>query len=129
MEALLFGSSICDAYSICLPKKAAADCASLISAVEGSLTFSPLSMTTAPITSPEAMMGNTTAALCSMPSIGCTLSSALASNLAKGMHLTEAVKAAKDYVTTAIRHGIALGKGHGPTHHFVELWNKAGIRV
>ena len=60
---------------------------------------------------------------------GCTLSSALASNLAKGMHLTEAVKAAKDYVTTAIRHGIALGKGHGPTHHFVELWNKAGISV
>ena len=37
-----------------------------------------------------------------------------------------AVKAAKDYVTTAIRHGIALGKGHGPTHHFVELWKKAG---
>jgi hydroxymethylpyrimidine/phosphomethylpyrimidine kinase len=36
------------------------------------------------------------------------------------------VKAAKDYVTTAIRHGIALGKGHGPTHHFVELWKKAG---
>ena len=53
---------------------------------------------------------------------GCTLSSALASNLAKGMPLTEAVKAAKDYVTTAIRHGIALGKGHGPTHHFVKLW-------
>ena len=57
---------------------------------------------------------------------GCTLSSALASNLAKGMRLAEAVKAAKDYVTTAIRHGIALGKGHGPTHHFVELWKKAG---
>ena len=53
---------------------------------------------------------------------GCTLSSALASNLAKGIELTEAVKAAKEYVTTAIRHGIALGKGHGPTHHFVELW-------
>lgn len=58
---------------------------------------------------------------------GCTLSSALASNLAKGMELTEAVKAAKAYVTTAIEHGIALGHGHGPTHHFVDLWNKAGI--
>jgi len=58
---------------------------------------------------------------------GCTLSSALASNLAKGLPLEEAVKAAKAYVTTAIQHGIALGKGHGPTHHFVELWNKAGL--
>ena len=58
---------------------------------------------------------------------GCTLSSALASNLAKGMELTDAVKASKAYVTTAIEHGIALGQGHGPTHHFVELWNKAGI--
>ena len=53
---------------------------------------------------------------------GCTLSSALASNLAKGMKLTEAVKASKAYVTTAIQHGIALGHGHGPTHHFVDLW-------
>ena len=58
---------------------------------------------------------------------GCTLSSALASNLAKGMELTDAVKAAKAYVTIAIEHGIALGNGHGPTHHFVELWKKAGL--
>ena len=58
---------------------------------------------------------------------GCTLSSALASNLAKGLSLVDAVKASKAYVTTAIQHGIALGHGHGPTHHFVELWNKAGI--
>jgi hydroxymethylpyrimidine/phosphomethylpyrimidine kinase len=58
---------------------------------------------------------------------GCTLSSALASNLAKGLSLEEAVKAAKQYVTTAIQHGIALGHGHGPTHHFVELWEKTGL--
>ena len=58
---------------------------------------------------------------------GYTLSSALASNLAKGMPMIDAVKAAKAYVTTAIQHGIALGHGHGPTHHFVELWKKAGI--
>ena len=58
---------------------------------------------------------------------GCTLSSALASNLAKGLSLVEAVKASKQYVTTAIEHGIALGHGHGPTHHFVELWEKAGL--
>jgi len=53
---------------------------------------------------------------------GCTLSSALASNLAKGLSLEEAVKASKAYVTKAIQHGIALGHGHGPTHHFVDLW-------
>ena len=58
---------------------------------------------------------------------GCTLSSAMAANLAKGFPLQEAVQAAKAYVTTAIEHGIALGKGHGPTHHFVELWKNAGI--
>ena len=60
-------------YSICFPKNAAADCASFTSAFDGSRRFSPLSRTTAPITSPDAMIGNTTAALCSMPSIGCTL--------------------------------------------------------
>ncbi len=58
---------------------------------------------------------------------GCTLSSALASNLAKEMPMDEAVKQAKRYVTVAIEHGIALGKGHGPTHHFADLYKKAGI--
>ena len=58
---------------------------------------------------------------------GCTLSSALAANLAKGLSLEEAVRAGKRYVTTAIEHGIALGKGHGPTHHFVDLYKKAGM--
>lgn len=58
---------------------------------------------------------------------GCTLSSALAANLAKGLSLEEAVRAGKRYVTTAIEHGIALGKGHGPTHHFADLYKKAGM--
>lgn len=58
---------------------------------------------------------------------GCTLSSSLASNLAKGMSLEEAVRASKAYVTEAIRYGIALGKGCGPTHHFVDLYRKAGL--
>jgi hydroxymethylpyrimidine/phosphomethylpyrimidine kinase len=43
------------------------------------------------------------------------------------MLLEDAVKAGKKYVTTAIEHGIALGKGNGPTHHFVDLYKKAGI--
>lgn len=58
---------------------------------------------------------------------GCTLSSALAANLAKGLPLSEAVQAAKAYVTTGIRYGIELGKGCGPTHHFVDLYKKAGV--
>ena len=57
---------------------------------------------------------------------GCTLSSALASDLALGLTLPEAVKAAKAYVTEAIRYGIPLGKGCGPTHHFVALYKRMG---
>ena len=57
---------------------------------------------------------------------GCTLSSALASDLALGLSLPEAVKAAKAYVTEAIRYGIPLGKGCGPTHHFVALYKRMG---
>lgn len=60
---------------------------------------------------------------------GCTLSSALAADLAKGMSEKEAVAAAKAYVTEAIEHGIELGSGCGPTHHFVEFFRKAGFDI
>jgi hydroxymethylpyrimidine/phosphomethylpyrimidine kinase len=55
---------------------------------------------------------------------GCTLSSAIAAGLAKGLNLVEAVKAAKDYISAAIRAGAAytLGGGHGPVHHFHAFW-------
>lgn len=53
---------------------------------------------------------------------GCTYSSAIAANLALGMDLPEAVKQAKQYVTTAIEHSLSIGKGCGPTHHFYELY-------
>ena len=52
---------------------------------------------------------------------GCTYASAIAANLARGYRLAEAVERAKRYVTEAIRHGWALGGGHGPTHHFYFL--------
>lgn len=55
---------------------------------------------------------------------GCTLSSAIAANLAKGMSMEDAVKEAKRYITIAIEHNIELGKGCGPTNHFYELFNK-----
>lgn len=56
---------------------------------------------------------------------GCTLSSAITANLAKGMTMLEAVMAAKEYITLAIKYSLSLGSGHGPTHHFYDLYNKA----
>jgi hydroxymethylpyrimidine/phosphomethylpyrimidine kinase len=53
---------------------------------------------------------------------GCTYSSAIASNLALGMDMRQAIDRAKAYVTTAIRHSLPIGKGHGPTHHFYDLY-------
>ena len=58
---------------------------------------------------------------------GCTFSSAIAANLANGLSVSEAVKNAKSYVTKAIEHSLAIGKGCGPTHHFVDLYRKAGM--
>jgi len=52
---------------------------------------------------------------------GCTYASTIAANLACGMDVPEAVEEAKLYVTEAIRFGLALGKGHGPTDHFFFL--------
>lgn len=59
---------------------------------------------------------------------GCTLSSAIAANLAKGMCVKTAVEEAKAYITEAIAHGFTLGKGVGPVHHFYALYEKAGIK-
>ncbi len=49
---------------------------------------------------------------------GCTLSAAIATYLGRGAALSAAIRAAKLYVTEAIRSGLALGEGHGPTDHF-----------
>lgn len=59
---------------------------------------------------------------------GCTFSSAIASQLASGRSVKEAVQKAKAYVTTAIEHSLAIGKGNGPTHHFYELYQH-GLRT
>ncbi len=55
---------------------------------------------------------------------GCTLSSAIAAGLAKGLELKSAVREAKAYVTAAITGAdtLKIGRGHGPLHHFHELW-------
>lgn len=54
---------------------------------------------------------------------GCTFAASLAANLALGHPLPEAVQRTTDYVAGAIRHGLAIGHGHGPLDHF---W--AGLR-
>lgn len=52
---------------------------------------------------------------------GCTFASALAAHVARGRSVLDAAQAAKAYVTQAIRHGLAIGHGHGPTDHFYFL--------
>lgn len=52
---------------------------------------------------------------------GCTLSAAIASNLALGYDLLTSVRNAKEYVTTALTHALDIGKGQGPVGHFFPL--------
>ena len=52
---------------------------------------------------------------------GCTLSSAIACNLANGLGIAESVREAKKYITGALREGFDLGKGSGPLNHFYNL--------
>ena len=55
---------------------------------------------------------------------GCTLSSAIAANLAKGFSLDEAVERAKDYISEALAAMLDLGKGSGPMNHAFGLVGK-----
>ncbi len=57
---------------------------------------------------------------------GCTLSSAIAAGLAKGLALHDAIASAKNYITGALKAGVNLGvgSGRGPVHHFHGLWIK-----
>ncbi len=55
---------------------------------------------------------------------GCTLASALAAGLAKGLSLDEAARQAKAYVSAALAAAdrLAVGAGRGPLHHFYAWW-------
>lgn len=55
---------------------------------------------------------------------GCTLSSAIASNLAKGFDLEESVERAKAYISGALAAGLDLGKGSGPMDHGFAIENR-----
>lgn len=52
---------------------------------------------------------------------GCTLSSAIAANLAKGYDLKASIRRAKDYISGALGAMLDLGKGHGPMMHNFNL--------
>ena len=52
---------------------------------------------------------------------GCTLSSAIASNLAKGYDLSTSIQRAKDYISGALAAMLDLGKGSGPMNHAFNL--------
>jgi hydroxymethylpyrimidine/phosphomethylpyrimidine kinase len=59
---------------------------------------------------------------------GCTFASAIASQLATGRPLREAVLLAKTYVQKAIEHGYAIGKGAGPLDHFYRTHQEPALR-
>jgi hydroxymethylpyrimidine/phosphomethylpyrimidine kinase len=49
---------------------------------------------------------------------GCTFSAAIATGLARGMSVNDSLAMAKEYIGSAIKHSLRIGRGHGPTNHF-----------
>jgi hydroxymethylpyrimidine/phosphomethylpyrimidine kinase len=62
---------------------------------------------------------------------GCTLSAAIAALLPQHGEMQSAVRAAKNYVTSAIAASgqLDVGHGHGPVHHFHQLWQPRGASI
>lgn len=58
---------------------------------------------------------------------GCSLSSAIAAGLANGLALPVAVERAITWLHAAITHAWPLGAGHGPVHHFWQLWTAPAV--
>ena len=52
---------------------------------------------------------------------GCTLSSAIAAGLAKGLSVEDAIREAKEYISGALAAGLDLGKGSGPLNHAYKI--------
>lgn len=59
---------------------------------------------------------------------GCTLSAAIAAELAKGASLLDAIAAAKEFLTGALQaaDALSIGSGYGPVHHFHRMWPATG---
>lgn len=60
---------------------------------------------------------------------GCSISSAVCANLAKGMDAETAVGEAKKYIRTGIENSVEIGHGNGPIHHFYDLWRTSNPNV
>ena len=58
---------------------------------------------------------------------GCIFASAIAANLAHKKTVRESVAAAKQFITAAIRAGLAIGKGYGPADPMAALYHEAGL--
>jgi hydroxymethylpyrimidine/phosphomethylpyrimidine kinase len=58
---------------------------------------------------------------------GCTFSAAIATEIAKGFPAVEAVKRAKDFITTAIRFSLPMGSGQGPTNPYAAISRQTQI--
>ena len=56
---------------------------------------------------------------------GCVLSAAITAELAKGKSIVEAVRVAKELITSSIRFGLNIGKGYGPVNPMVKLYKDA----
>jgi hydroxymethylpyrimidine/phosphomethylpyrimidine kinase len=55
---------------------------------------------------------------------GCTFSAAITAGLAQGLAPLAAIEKAKRYITRAIETSLAIGRGHGPTNHLVDVTSK-----
>ncbi len=58
---------------------------------------------------------------------GCTFSSAISAYLAQGLDYCQAIKMAKDYISTAIEQSFSIGRGWGPVHHFYKYYSREGL--
>lgn len=58
---------------------------------------------------------------------GCTLSSAIASHIAKGYSIEKSVDLSKQYINEAIKNSFSIGKGVGPVGHFIDLYKRGGV--
>ncbi len=60
---------------------------------------------------------------------GCTFAAAITAGLARGLDPEAAVRAAKEYLTAALRASYRIGAGHSPVHHFHAWWSPEPVRV
>lgn len=62
---------------------------------------------------------------------GCSLSSALATRLARGESAEQAVAGSRAWLRESLRagSGLGVGSGHGPVHHFAGLWERGGLET